>query len=205
MGPTKGRMPGSPRRGLAWPKIQMFVSRVQNVVATEALTIWAGLPIIWGVGRHEPHWIFETLTNEANMATDAKKYDVLLTLTFPFLKLVDETAKIGADPAAGIPNAVEVPFRKPVHAFTTAEEAGEYFDAVGADVFNALLDYAADLKLRGAAVNAKRNELTKDPIAEEAKGLTKAGMLTTDGQAKKYTELRKAGTAKVQALVAATA
>jgi len=139
------------------------------------------------------------------MATDAKKYDTLTSLSLAFVKIVDETAKIGADPAAGIPNPVEVPFRKPVHAVTTGGEASSYFDAVGADVFNALLDYAADLKLRGAAVNAKRNELTKDPIAEEAKGLVKAGMLTTDEQAKKYTELRKAGTAKVQALVAATA
>ena len=139
------------------------------------------------------------------MANDAKKYDVLVSLALECVKVVDETAKIGADPAAGIPEAVQVPFRKPVHAVTSATEAGSYFDAIGADVFNALLDYAADLKLRGAAVNAKRNELTKDPIAEEAKGLVKAGMLTTDDQAKKYTELRKAGTAKVQALVAATA
>jgi len=138
------------------------------------------------------------------MATDAKKYDVLTTLVLAFVKIVDETAKIGADPAAGIPEAVPVKFRKPVHAVTTAEEAGTYFTTVKADVFNALLDYAADLKLRGAAVNAKRNEMLKDPIAEEAKGAVKSGFMT-DEQAAKYMELRRAGTAKVQALVAATA
>ncbi len=137
------------------------------------------------------------------MANDAKKYDVLTALKLACIKIVSDTAKIGADPAKGIASDVAVPFTKPVHAITNATEATEYFNAVGADVFNALLDYASDLKLRGAAVTAKRNELTKDPIAEEAKGLVKAGMLD-EAQSAKYVELRKSGTAKVQALVAAT-
>jgi len=137
------------------------------------------------------------------MATDAKKYDVLTTLTLPFIKVVEDTAKIGKDPAKGIPEDVPVAFKKPVHAVTNREEMAQYFDAVGADVANAILDYASDLKLRGAAVTARRNELTKDPIAEEAKGLVKAGMLD-EPQSAKYVELRRAGTAKVQALVAAT-
>lgn len=137
------------------------------------------------------------------MASDAKKYDVLTALTLAFIKVVDDTAKIGKDPAKGIPEDVPVAFRKPVHAITTREEMAQYFDAVGAEVANNLLDYASDLKLRGAAVTAERNRLTKDPIAEEAKGLVKAGMLD-EPQSVKYVELRKAGTAKVQALVAAT-
>lgn len=137
------------------------------------------------------------------MANDAKKYDVLTALTLACVKIVADTAKIGADPAKGIAKDETVPFNKPVHAITNKDEASSYFEAVGADVFNALLDYAADLKLRGAAVTAKRNELTKDPIAEEAKGLVKAGMLNEE-QSAKYVELRKSGTAKVQALVAAT-
>lgn len=137
------------------------------------------------------------------MATDAKKYAVLTTLALAFVKIVSDTAKIGKDPAKGIANDEAVPFTKPVHAVTNKDEAASYFEAVGADVFNSLLDYASDLKLRGAAVTAKRAELTKDPIAEEAKGLVKAGMLTEE-QSAKYVELRKSGTAKVQSLVAAT-
>ena len=147
--------------------------------------------------------LFESPRDE-NMATDAKKYDVLTALTLACVKIVAEKAKIGADPAAGIPETVHVDFRKPVHALTNRDEAASYFDAVGADIFNSLLDYASDLKLRGAAVTAKRNELTKDPVAEEAKGLVKAGMLTDDAQTEKYVTLRKSGTPKVQALVAAT-
>jgi len=139
------------------------------------------------------------------MANDAKKYDVLTALTLAFVKIVAGTAKIGKDPAAGLAEDVPVPFTKPVHAITTREEMATYFDAVGADVVNALLDYGADLKLRGAAVTARRNELTKDPIAEEAKGLVKSGMFENETQTAKYVELRKAGTPKVQALVAATA
>ncbi len=137
------------------------------------------------------------------MANESK-YAVLVTLSLPTVKVVDDNAKIGADPSKGIMADVAVPFQKPLHAITSGAEAGYYFDAVGAEVFNSLLDYAADLKLRGAATTAKRNELTKDPIAEEAKSLVKTGMLN-DAQSTKYIELRKAGTAKVAALVQATA
>ena len=138
------------------------------------------------------------------MANDATKYAVLSALTLATVKIVAEKAKIGADPTKGIPADVFVDFSKPVHAITSGAEASAYFDAVGADVFNSLLDYASDLKLRGAATTKRRAELTADPIADESKALVKGGMLT-EAQAAKYIELRKGGTAKVQSLIAATA
>lgn len=117
-------------------------------------------------------------------------YDALLNIEAGWVAYEDRNAKIGADPSKGIPVDVAVPFVTAVFNLTDANEATEAFNAVGADVFNALLNYAADLKLRGRSVQAERAKLTSDPFKKQTKGVA---VVFGEAAAEKYGVLRKDG------------
>ena len=78
-----------------------------------------------------------------------------------------------------------------------AFEATEVFNSVGADVFNGLLNYAADLKLRARSVQARRAELTADPFKKEAKMV--ASLLGED-KVDAFLEHRRNGLSKEEAV-----
>lgn len=101
--------------------------------------------------------------------TTRVSYDSLLAIDAGWAAYSESTAKIGADKAKGIPETVEVVFKGVTFNVSDSAEATEVFNTVGADVFNGLLNYAADLKLRARSVQAKRAELTSDPFKKEAK------------------------------------
>ena len=128
--------------------------------------------------------------------TTRVSYDSLLTIDAGWAAFSEESAKIGADKAKGIPETVEVTFRKPTVNVTTAAEATELFNAVGAAVFNGCFNYAADLKLRARSVQAKRAELTNDPFKKEAKSIA---LIFGDDAVEKYMELRRDGLSKSEA------
>lgn len=124
-------------------------------------------------------------------------YDVLTSLEAGWVSLEDREAKIGADPSKGIPEDVPVPFTATVFNVTDANEATEVFNTIGADVFNALMNYASDLKLRGRAVQAERAKLTSDPFKKEGKAVA---LLFGEDAVEKYAELRRAGHSKEEAI-----
>ena len=124
-------------------------------------------------------------------------YDVLTSLEAGWVAFEDRSAKIGADPSKGIPDDVPVPFQATVFNVTEASEATEVFNMIGADVFNALLNYAADLKLRGRAVQAERAKLTSDPYKKESKAVA---LLYGEDAVERYAELRRNGHSKEDAL-----
>lgn len=124
-------------------------------------------------------------------------YDVLLTMSAGWVTLESREAKIGADPSKGIPDDVPVGFDATVFNVTTEAEAAEAFNLIGADVFNALLNYASDLKLRGRAVQAERAKLTSDPYKKEGKAVA---LLFGEDAVERYAELRRNGHSKQEAL-----
>ena len=124
-------------------------------------------------------------------------YDSILGLEAGWVAYEDRTAKIGADPSKGIPEDVPVPFSAAVFNLTDAGQASEAFNTIGADVFNALLNYAADLKLRGRAVNNERGKLTSDPYKKESKAVA---LLYGEDAVERYAELRRNGHSKEEAL-----
>ncbi len=128
--------------------------------------------------------------------TTRVSYDALLTIDAGWASYSEETAKIGADKAKGIPETVEVVFKAPTVAITTAAEASELFDSVGAAVFNGCFNYAADLKLRARSVQAKRAELTNDPFKKEAKMVA---FILGDAKVEAYLEHRRNGLSKEDA------
>lgn len=129
--------------------------------------------------------------------TDKVNYDSLLNLEYGWITYEDREAKIGQDTAKGIPADVPVPFVGPIFNITTKDEAAEMFEAVGVDVFNALQNYAGDLKLRGRAVNSERARLTTDPFKKESKSVEE---LFGEAKAEQYRALRASGLSKPQAL-----
>ncbi|MHC4648742.1 MAG: hypothetical protein ACYTBJ_25070 [Planctomycetota bacterium] len=161
-----------------------------------------------GDGRITESGIFDNLFRLTKnlkryvMAESTKvNYDAILGLEQGWVTYEDRNAKIGADPSKGIPEDVDVPFSAAVFNVTTREEAAEYFEAVGADVFNTLNNYAADLKLRGRAVNNERGKLTSDPLKKEVKAVA---LLIGDDKVDSYRELRAAGHSKAEALAQLT-
>lgn len=128
-------------------------------------------------------------------------YDVLTAVDAGYLAKVDNKAKIGADPKKGIPQDVEVPFTAVTFNITNATEASEAFEALGADVMNGLLNYAADLKLRARAVQAERARLTTDPLKKECKAVA---LLIGEDKVEQYRELRDAGHSQAEALAQLT-
>jgi hypothetical protein len=128
-------------------------------------------------------------------------YDVLNSTEAGWLAQIDNKAKIGADPKKGIPEDVEVPFKAVTFNLTTAAEASEAFEALGADVVNGLLNYAADLKLRARAVQAERARLTTDPLKKECKAVA---LLIGEENVARYRELRTEGHSQAEALAQLT-
>lgn len=133
--------------------------------------------------------------NETKVRVD---YAVLGTIKATWVARVNDEAKINADPSQGIMEDVTLPFSKPVFNVDNATEASNTFEKLGAAVFNGLLNYAADLKIRARVVGAKRAELTSDPYKKDAKRLEGLGF--NDTQIANYTEYRKAGLDSQQAL-----
>jgi hypothetical protein len=129
--------------------------------------------------------------------TTRVSYDSLLNIDAGWAAYSDSTAKIGADKAKGIPETVEVSFKGVTFNIGDAAEATEVFNTVGADVFNGLLNYAADLKLRARSVQAKRAELTNDPFKKEAKMVA---FLLGDDKVEAFLEHRRAGLSKDEAV-----
>lgn len=128
-------------------------------------------------------------------------YDVLTETDAGWLAKIDNKAKIGADPKKGIPEDVEVPFQAVTFNLTSDTEAAEAFKALGADVVNGLLNYAADLKLRARAVQAERARLTTDPLKKECKAVA---LLIGEENVAKYRELRNEGHSQAEALAQLT-
>lgn len=129
--------------------------------------------------------------------TTRVSYDSLLTLDAGWAAYSDCTAKIGADKAKGIKDAVEVNFKGVTFNASNPAEANEVFIAVGADVFNGLLNYAADLKLRARSVQARRAELTADPFKKEAKMVAQ---LLGEDKVDAFLEHRRNGLSKEEAV-----
>lgn len=124
-------------------------------------------------------------------------YDSLLGIEAGWATYQTATAKIGADPSKGIPDTVEVPFEQVTFNVTDSADASTAFDTLGADVFNGLLNYAADLKLRARAVQAKRSELTSDPFKKEAKMVA---TLLGEDKVEAYLEHRRNGLSSAEAI-----
>ena len=126
-------------------------------------------------------------------------WDVLGKLSdLPFVGYVTDKALIRRDPEKGIPEDVTPEFTKPVFAVATEEQAGACFKALGADAFNGLLNYAADLKRRGAVTQTERARLTADPLKKETKSLGALGF--NEAKLNKYVEARRNGASPEQAL-----
>jgi hypothetical protein len=126
-------------------------------------------------------------------------WDILGELkSLSFVAYVSDKALIRRDPEKGIPEDVTPEFSKPVFAVATAEQAAELFEALGAEALNYLLNYAADLKCRGAVTQAERARLTADPLKKETKSLTTLGF--SEAQLNKFVEARKNGASPEQAL-----
>ena len=134
--------------------------------------------------------------------TNRVSYDVLESIDAPFVSHEAATAKIGADPAKGIPDSVEVSFTGVTFAVSNGTEASEAFETLGADVFNGLLNYAADLKLRARAVQAERARLTTDPFKKEAKSVA---LLIGEENVEAYLALRRDGKSQREAIAALVA
>jgi hypothetical protein len=124
-------------------------------------------------------------------------YDTLLGIDAGWVAYSDSTAKIGADKAKGIPETVEVTFKGVTFNVSDAAEATEAFNSLGADVFNGLLNYAADLKLRARSVQAKRAELTADPFKKAAKMVA---TLLGEDKVEAYLEHRRNGLSSEEAI-----
>jgi hypothetical protein len=129
--------------------------------------------------------------------TKRVSYDVLLQIDSGWAAYSDETAKIGADKAKGIAQDESVAFRSVTFNVTDASDASAVFETVGAPVFNGLLNYAADLKLRARAVQARRAELTADPFKKEAKMVA---TLLGESKVDAYLEHRRNGLSKEDAI-----
>ena len=124
-------------------------------------------------------------------------YDAILSIDAGWAAYADSTAKIGADKAKGIPETVEVTFKGVSFNVSDSAEASEVFNTVGADVFNGLLNYAADLKLRARSVQAKRAELTSDPFKKEAKMIA---TLLGEEKVAAFLEFRRDGLSSAEAI-----
>ncbi len=124
-------------------------------------------------------------------------YDSLLAIDAGWAAYSESTAKIGADKAKGIPETVEVTFKGVTFNIADAGEASEAFNTLGADVFNGLFNYAADLKLRARSVQAKRAELTNDPFKKEAKSVA---LLLGDDKVAAFLEHRRSGISSAEAM-----
>lgn len=124
-------------------------------------------------------------------------YDSLLGIEAGWATYQDAIAKIGADPSKGIPDTVEVTFSQVTFNVSDEAEAAEAFKALGADVFNGLLNYAGDLKLRARAVQAKRSELTSDPYKKEAKMVA---TLLGEDKVEAFLEHRRNGLSAAEAI-----
>ena len=125
-------------------------------------------------------------------------WDVLDAIKVSCVGYVSDEAVIRKDPAKGIAEDVRVPFTKPVFAASDDSEAVSIFAALGADAFNGLLNYAADLKRRGNVAQVERARLTADPLKKELKTL---GSFDFDEAAQNmYVEARHSGMSAKQAL-----
>ena len=133
--------------------------------------------------------------------TTRVSYDALLSIDAGWAAYSDSTAKIGADKAKGIPETVEVTFKGVSFNASDSNEAAEIFNAVGADVFNGLLNYAADLKLRARSVQSKRAELTSDPFKKEAKMIA---TLLGEEKVAAFLEFRRDGLSSSEAIAQLT-
>lgn len=125
-------------------------------------------------------------------------WDVLDGLKVSCVGYVNGEAMIRKDPAKGIAEDVPIPFTKPMFAAASDEDALAIYAALGADAFNGLLNYAADLKRRGNVAQIERAKLTADPLKKELKTL---GSFDFDEAAQNaYVEARRSGKSAKQAL-----
>ncbi len=126
-------------------------------------------------------------------------WDVLGKLNdLSFVAYVNDKALIRRDPEKGIPEDVTPEFTKPVFSAASPEDASAAYTALGADAFNGLLNYAADLKRRGAVTQTERARLTADPLKKETKSLGALGF--NEAKLTKYVEARRNGASPEQAL-----
>jgi len=142
------------------------------------------------------------MENNHMSETTRVSYDSLLAIDAGWAAYSESTAKIGADKAKGIPETVEVVFKGVTFNVNDADEATEAFNTLGADVFNGLLNYAADLKLRARSVQAKRAELTNDPFKKEAKMVA---FILGEDKVEAYLDHRRNGLSKEEAAAQAGA
>ncbi len=115
-----------------------------------------------------------------------------------YVAQIEDKAVIRKDPAKGIAENVEVPFTKPVFNVENDEQAADLYKTIGTAAFNGLLNYASDLKCRGAVAQVKRAELTADPLKKEVSTLAKQGF--DEVSQTKYVEYRNSGLSLKQAL-----
>jgi hypothetical protein len=125
-------------------------------------------------------------------------WDVLDSLDAPYVAYKDGEAVIRKDPSKGIPEDVHAPFTKPVFAVESAEQAADAYMKLGAEAFNGLLNYAADLKCRGNVAQKKRAELTADPLKKELKTL--GAFDFSDEDQNRFVEYRRSGLSAKQAI-----
>jgi hypothetical protein len=129
--------------------------------------------------------------------TTRVSYDSLLSIDAGWVAYSESTAKIGADKSKGIPDTVEVSFTSPTFNCADSSDAAAAFETLGGDVFNGLLNYAADLKLRARSVQARRAELTADPFKKAAKMVA---TLLGEDKVEAYLEHRRNGLSSEDAI-----
>lgn len=125
-------------------------------------------------------------------------WDILGEVKASWVAHKSDKALIRKDPSKGISEDVTVPFTKPVFNIENTEQTVEAFELLGVDVFNGLLNYAADLRRRGNATQTERARLTTDPLKKELRSL--AAFDFSEEQQNVYVEVRRNGLSQKEAL-----